>query len=36
MRQTAKQYHLHRRHSLQTVVNHNWNISADLSTHANR
>jgi len=36
MRQTLKQYHLHRRHSLQTVdqyVNHNWNVLAELSTH---
>ena len=35
-RQTAKRYRLHRRHSLQTVVqhvNHNWNVLADLSTH---
>ena len=36
MRQTLKQYRLHRRHSLRTVdqyVNHNWNVLAELSTH---
>ena len=36
MRQTVKQYRLHRMHNLQTVdqyVNRNWTVLTELSTH---